>query len=262
VQDLRPAADRAADWIAARRRAGVLFVGLDFDGTLAPIVADPGAAAALPEARAAVAALARRSDCRVGVLSGRALDDVRTRLGIADVWYAGNHGFEIMGPGLPYRVHPGAQAARPALDRCLRRLAALAALPGVSVEDKGLSASVHVRNVPSVDVAGRAAAAVRGACAAEAALRVTEGLEVLELRPALAWDKGRALRFLLEALRVPDGAPVVFIGDDATDEDAFRALRGRGEGVIVGDPPRADTAATAWLRGPADVAMLLRALAA
>ena len=96
-------------------------------------------------------------------------------------------------------------------------------------------------------------------------LRVTEGKELLEVRPAVDWHKGRAVEFLLDQIDPPQGSPVLYIGDDRTDEDAFRALRARsgihGEGVAVGDPPPSDTAATAYVRTPGEVAKLLEALA-
>src|SRR5690606_27975145 len=70
-------------------------------------------------------------------------------------------------------------------------------------------------------------------------------------------DKGRAAWFIIEALGIAPGAPVLFIGDDTTDEDALRALAGRGHGIVVGDPPPADTAAAFFLRStPAVVACL------
>jgi trehalose 6-phosphate phosphatase len=88
---------------------------------------------------------------------------------------------------------------------------------------------------------------------------------VLEVRPAVDWDKGRAVRFLLDALRPAAGVPVLYLGDDRTDEDAFRALRAwraeGAEGVIVADPPPERTAAAAYLRSPAEVATLLARLA-
>ena len=94
-------------------------------------------------------------------------------------------------------------------------------------------------------------------------MTVTEGKAVVEVRPDVDWDKGRATRFILAALEAGAGTGVVaiFIGDDRTDEDAFRALRGRGDGVVVAPAPPPDTAATAWARSTEEVVAVLEALA-
>ena len=89
-------------------------------------------------------------------------------------------------------------------------------------------------------------------------VHVTRGRKVLELRPQVAWDKGRALLHLLEALALheaPDVLPI-YIGDDRTDEDAFGVLRGRGVGILVSSIPKA-TAAAYTLRDPEQVRRLL-----
>ncbi|HKJ93919.1 MAG TPA: trehalose-phosphatase [Longimicrobiales bacterium] len=250
--------DKMQAWRERRRLAGRMLVAVDFDGTLSPIVERPEDAAIVPAARAALSDLAARGDTVVAVVSGRSLADVRARVGLAGVFYAGNHGLEIEGPGLE-RVHPAAASARPHLAAAGRRLASeLAAWPGVQVEDKGLTLSVHYRRADA-GVGERVVAAARRVCDA-ASLRLTEGKKVVELRPAVDWDKGRATVFLLEVV-APGGAPVLFIGDDRTDEDAFRALGQGGAGVLVSAAPPPDTAATAFVRSPAEVAALLRELA-
>jgi trehalose 6-phosphate phosphatase len=144
MHDAETLADRL---IAARATAGLMLVGLDFDGTLAPIVPHPDDAA-LPEAtREVLAALARRADTRVALVSGRSLADLRQRVDVADAHYAGNHGMEIDGPGVE-RLHPGAAAARTVLTEVARDLSGhLADVDGVVVEDKGLTLSMHYRRV-------------------------------------------------------------------------------------------------------------------
>lgn len=239
-----------------------MLLALDFDGTLAPIVPQPEDAAILEAARAAVAALAARADTRVAIVSGRSLADVRARIGIDAIYYAGNHGLEIEGPGLN-RVQEEAERARPALAECARRLAALErAHEGVILEDKRLSLSLHYRKVRDDAEAEHIVHRVHALCAGVDGVRLTDGKKVVEVRPDVDWDKGRATLFLLDTLLGDSPrAPVVFIGDDRTDEDAFRALGSRGEGVIVADPPPDETAAMAWLRSTADVANLLELLA-
>ncbi|PWC43163.1 trehalose-phosphatase [Azospirillum sp. TSO22-1] len=236
--------------LAGRRPA--LF--LDYDGTLTPIVDRPERARIDDATRAAVARLAVL--CPLAVVSGRDLDDVAGMVGLEELVYAGSHGFDIRGPGL--RTQIGLEYA-PALERADAALRQrLAAVPGALVERKRFAIAVHTRLVePAAKPA--VAAAVLAAAAGEADLRVTGGKEIHELRPNLPWDKGRAVLALIDALGLGSAVPV-YIGDDETDEDAFRALAGRGIGIRVMDRP--DDTAAAWSLGdPAEVRVFLERLA-
>ncbi len=250
--------ERIGDWQRARERAGRMLLALDFDGTLAPIVPVPDDAALLPAAHDAIGRLLQRPDTMVAVVSGRALADVRRRVDFAGVYYAGNHGLEIEGPDV-HRLHAGADAAARLLADCATALrATFADEPDVLVEDKRLTLSVHYRLVDDPVRASGIRARVAACCGGRAGLTLTEGKKVVEVRPDVDWHKGRATTFLVDTLLGADaGAPVVYIGDDRTDEDAFRALHGRGEGVLVAARPDAASAASAWLRSPDEVATLL-----
>lgn len=257
----RPAWDALPAWSVARRRAGRIVLLLDFDGTLAPIVDRPEDATLPPETRRALERLRRAPDVAMALVSGRGLADVRERAALPEVAYAGNHGMEIEGPGVR-EVHAEAAAARPELDRVVDALRpALAEIPGAILEDKGLTLSIHHRMVApgaEAEVERR----VERATADRPRLRVTRGKRVLEVRPRVDWHKGRAVEFLLDRLAPPPGTPVLYLGDDTTDEDAFRAVASRpgGAGVRVGED--AGATAAAWsLRDPADVGRLLSALA-
>jgi trehalose 6-phosphate phosphatase len=244
-------------------RAGRLLVAVDFDGTLAPIVPRPDEAALPSAARVALQRLARRHDTDLAIVSGRALEDLRPRIGIAGIYYAGNHGLEIEGPGLQ-EIHQEAALARPRISACAAKLrTGLAQEQGVSLEDKGLTLSIHYRLAPDPAAEDRIRGLVQRCAAALPGLRTTEGKKVIEVRPAVEWDKGRALRFLLDILDAGSATatPALFVGDDRTDEDAFRALRGRGDGIVVAPAPPPGTAATAYLSSPEQVATLLEALA-
>jgi trehalose 6-phosphate phosphatase len=254
------ASERLPAWRAAWRRSGALVLLLDFDGTLAPIVERPEVAAPLPEALEAARRLAARSDVRLAVISGRGLADVRDRFPLEGVDYAGNHGMEIEGPGLN-EIHPEARAARPLLEEAADTVRPLVErASGALLEDKGLTLSVHYRMTPPADAA-RLREAVHAALKPRSGLRLTEGKMVLEVRPRVEWDKGRAVRFLLQRRPPPPGAPILYLGDDTTDEDAFRELAGKGEGVLVSEEPPSATAAGSWLRHPGEVAELLADLA-
>lgn len=263
MSEPRPhASERLPQWRAWWRAAGRLAVGLDFDGTLAPIVPDPDAAWPLPEAVAAVERLAARADARVAVLSGRALADLRRRLPVAGVWMAGNHGLEVADPAGAVWHHPLAERARARVASVAAALAQRArAWPGVRVENKGSTLSVHVRHAGDA-VRVQVEDVVRE-CAQQEGWRLTRGLEVWELRPTDAWHKGEALGWLLARWGWPATTPVLYWGDDTTDEDVFEWLQRRdapGEGIRVGSPTT-PTAATAWVENPAAVADLLAALA-
>lgn len=260
------AGDRADHWRKLRASEGGLLVAVDFDGTLAPIVERPEDAAPLPAGRAALRRLAEREDTVVAVVSGRGLEDVRGRLDLEGIFYAGNHGMEIDGPAVR-QVHPTARKARPALSRCVERISGeLAEIEGSQLEDKGLTLSVHYRRVPDDDGRERVRRLVREHCGEDDDLRITEGKAVVEIRPDIDWDKGRATRFLLDTLAAKRGdqradRPALFLGDDTTDEDGFRAVAEWEGGIAVGDPPPEETAAASYLRTPEEVAEFLAALA-
>jgi len=260
---LPDALDRVPDWVEGWRGSGRLVLLLDFDGTLAPIVDRPEDARPLPEAIHAIEALRARGDVDIAVVSGRGLADARELSGLRGIAFAGNHGMEIEGPDVS-EVHDEAAAARPALERVRDSLLAdLENVAGSIVEDKGLTLSIHYRMTSDSD-ADRVRDAVRSATENIEELRVTKGKKVLEIRPNVDWHKGRAVEFLLDHLRPPAGAPVLYLGDDTTDEDAFRALTawpgGSGEGVLVAAAD-GDTAARSRVRDPAAAADLLQALA-
>jgi trehalose-phosphatase len=238
---------------AAGRR---LALFLDYDGTLTPIVERPEDAVLAPETRAVLERLAQRYP--IAVVSGRDLEDVRTRVGVEGISYAGCHGFEIAGPH-EGRVHAAAAAAAAQLAAAADQVAhEVRHLPGVQLERKRYTLAVHTRRAREADE-HLVREAVERARARHPALRVTAGKKVLELLPDVDWDKGRAVLWLIETLRLEDALPV-YIGDDRTDEDAFRALAGRGVGIAVQASPE-PTAAGYSLSGPDEVRALLAALA-
>ena len=259
----RPDARRALDLARPALAAAPAGLLTDLDGTLAPIVGDPASARVLPGAAEALAALAARLAV-AGVATGRAAADARRILGRDDVLVVGNHGLEWLEPGAA-----GAAAAPQLAEVAADLERALAAIPGeagVTVEHKGLSATVHFRNAPDPDGAGRR---VRAALAKVAirAIELRPGRMSLEIRPRGAGDKGTAVEEVVKrhALR-----GLLVIGDDVTDLDMFRAARraaGQGLAVAVigvgggGEvPPEVAAAADVLLPDPAGVVALLRAL--
>ncbi len=249
---MRHATPRAILERAAGRR---LALFLDYDGTLTPIVERPEDAVLAPETREALRRLAGRH--ALAIVSGRDLADVRARVGLAGLTYAGSHGFDIDGPAGSH-VHEAARDSAPRLAAAAGELEReTAALAGVQVERKRFAVAVHFRRARPTDVPA-VEAAVDRALARHAGLRKTGGKMIFELRPDVDWDKGRAVLWLIETLRLGDALPV-YIGDDVTDEDAFRALAGRGLGIAVQDAPQ-PTAASLTLRDPDEVRALLGGL--
>lgn len=254
ASDLPPTVDAKRDDVADRLgdAPGVVLC-LDFDGTLAPIVPDADEARIDPECRGAVATLASAPAVEVAVISGRQIDDLRGRVGLEDVVYAGNHGFELRRSGRT-AVHPDAADARSRIDEvCAAIEARTEQIPGCEVENKGVTATVHYRRVPDAavdDVRDHAEEAVDDA---DADLEMLDGKQIIEIRPAVDWDKGRVVELL--AGEAPVGWEGTYVGDDTTDEDAFEALEPEGLGVLVGADP--DTAASLRVADRSDVADFL-----
>jgi trehalose-phosphatase len=247
-------AARLMDELEARRL--VLF--FDYDGTLTPIVRRPEDATLSEAMRSLLRELATR--VTVGIVSGRDLDDVRQMVALDELYYAGSHGFDVQGPGALRMQHEGALDRLPELDAAERELRGrLGSLDGVRVERKGFAVAVHYREADPGDVEA-VEAAVDYAIRRHDGLRKKGGKKIFELQPDVPWDKGRAVRWLLEqlALTGPDVLPV-YVGDDETDEDAFDALSGDGIGIRVG-PPHEPSGADYHLRDPDELERLVREL--
>ncbi|NMI01711.1 trehalose-phosphatase [Pseudonocardia acidicola] len=248
--------------VAGRRPA----VFLDYDGVLTPIVDRPEDAVISAGMRDTVRALARCLP--VCVVSGRDRPVVQQLMGIDDLVVAGSHGFDIWSPKEGTIQHDAASGFEDLIEKVTDRLRAEAgSIPGVVIEPKRASVAVHYRLVDPQEH-DRIRATVDALLAQyRGQLKVTPGKMVYELQPKIDWNKGRAVLYLLSRLGLdsPDVVPV-YLGDDITDEDAFRALRGRGISIIVGhadDPEVGDraTAADFVLESTTEVERLLSTLA-
>jgi trehalose 6-phosphate phosphatase len=233
-------------------------VFLDYDGTLTPIVGHPEQAVLSDSTREAVRTLAVHVP--VAILSGRDLEDLRRRVDIDGIVFAGSHGFDIAGPrALRKEV---ATEFLPILDAAAKELGdKVAGVPGALVERKRFSLAAHYRQADESGIV-KVKQAVSEVAARHRELRRIAGKKVYELQPDIDWHKGRAVIWLLETLGLeqPEVLPL-YIGDDLTDENAFRALRQYGIGIVVSDQPR-PTAARYALKNPAEVECFLRKLAA
>jgi trehalose 6-phosphate phosphatase len=196
----------------------------DIDGTISSIAPTPAEAMVDPGARAALGLLMERLST-VAVVSGRAPQDGAAMVGIPELTYVGNHGLERIAQGTPW-THPVAAAAQPSITSALTEIEsaarAAADVPWLLIENKGVTGTVHYRLAPDPTEAAALLEPLARAAADRHGLRLTFGRMILELRPALAVNKGTAIRELARDLGLRG---IVFFGDDVTDVDAFRALR-------------------------------------
>jgi trehalose 6-phosphate phosphatase len=245
--------------IGGRRPA----VFLDYDGVLTPIVDRPEDARMSPAMRRVVGELAER--CPVCVVSGRDRAVVQELMGLSNLVVAGSHGFDIWHPERGALSHEAATGFEELIASVTARLRAeVGELPGVAVEPKRASVAVHYR-LAGEDARRRVTELVERLLADRPdELKVTPGKMVYELQPKLDWHKGKAVLYLLDTLRLAENGHVpLYLGDDVTDEDAFRALHGRGVSIYVGLLAQLDrpTDADFTLDSVDEVAQLLDTLA-
>lgn len=209
-----------------------VLIGFDFDGTLAPIALRPSQAVLPAATRRLIKTLAGRKNFEVAVISGRSLKDVRSKVGIKGIHYAGNHGLELSGPGHSW-THPAARLARPSVKRVVRAIRTqLRKQRGMCLEDKGLSLSLHYREARGVNAPEITRKIVESAAVGfHDTLRVSSGKKVWEVRPRVDWNKGNAL---LRIAKQTKRRTMIFIGDDRTDEEGFKTLGRRAVTVKVG----------------------------
>ncbi len=206
---------------------------LDFDGTLTPIVERPEDAVLDPAMRQRLERVAARF--RTAVVSGRGLDDLVARVGVEHIFYGASHGFEIRHPNGETRSREEAEAAAATLDDLEQALGEkLAGIDGIQMERKRFGLAVHYRRVAE-DQEGSIGTTLRAVAEDFPDLAIKNGKKVFEFVPDLDWDKGKALEWILETTGLgPDTAYPIFLGDDVTDEDAFRSIDDWGCGIVVG----------------------------
>ena len=240
-----------------------LMLFLDYDGTLTPIVERPELAILSGETKEVLERLAKNEYSQVFIVSGRAMADVKTLVSIDNIIYIGNHGFEIEGAGIDFGDFPFSRF-REILEYLKWEInKELIFFKGAFVEDKGLGLSVHYRMLHSKDESIFKIFLER--ITQEFSLRneihILSGKKVFEIRSPIEWDKGKAVLWLLKADEEAiknQKAVAIYIGDDQTDEDAFKALNKIATTIHVGNPQ--STTAEYFLESPQDVTKILRCL--
>ncbi|MCK9275162.1 MAG: trehalose-phosphatase [Syntrophales bacterium] len=253
-----PSALDSMEKIASALKGKEAALFLDYDGTLTPIVDTPGQAVLSKAMKERVVKLAAL--CKVAVISGRDLEDVRDLVGIDTIFYAGSHGFDIAGPAGRKREFQQGREFLPVLDEAEGMLKEnLSDIAGALVERKKFSIAVHYRKVKDEQVE-RVTKIVDEVLERFPQLRNSRGKKVYDLQPRINWHKGKALLWVLDALDLDrPGVLPFYIGDDVTDEDAFRALRDRGIGIAVMERAK-PTDALYILRDTGEVGEFLEAL--
>lgn len=238
----------------------------DYDGTLIPIVDKPEMANLSEDMKGLLLSLAHQRHFTLGIISGRALVDLKDRVGIGGIFYVGNHGLEIEGPRISY-VNPVGNRFKPILHVIHLVLSkALGTIRGVFVENKGLSLSIHYRLAEECKAREieKIMKQVTGSAEAAGQAKITSGKKVYEVRPAVTWNKGNAVKLIMKQCGKGgrnSGLLPIYLGDDLTDEDGFRIIENYGNSIsiFVGDGEQQSTASY-FLKSPEEVAAFLNML--
>ncbi len=220
-----------------------IYLFLDYDGTLSPIARAPDKAVMPDRTKDLLCKLSKRPNCKIAIVSGRALNDISKRVGLKNIVYVGNHGFEIKGPEIKFKVPVSSRYRRVVKEIKSRLEKNLSSFKGVLIEDKGFCLVVHYRLADENDVPAIESEFYVSTFLDEFRnnIQVRSGKMSREIRPPMLWDKGVAVLWLLDRQsslirdKKMEVLPV-YIGDDVTDEDAFQALRSRGLTIFVGKP--------------------------
>ncbi len=236
--------DCQEDFFRRFERAKVVFLFFDYDGTLTPIVKKPELATLPLENRLVIKKLVKKRWSRVAVVSGRSLKNVKKMVGIKGIVYAGNHGLELEGPGLKY-FNIKASVFKKHLDAIHKQLVSrLEGYSKILIEHKGLTLSVHYRLEKSKNRVRKVFKIIDEATASyvkQGKVRISHGKKVVEMKPKIDWNKGKIVLWLIKYFRKKSSTTTylpIYLGDDITDEDAFKVLTRKGIGIFVGDAKR------------------------
>ncbi len=227
-----------------------IFIFLDYDGTLTPIVESPDKAILSEDMHSMIIKL--KEIMPVAIVTGRSLNNIMDILKMKDIIYAGNHGAEIW-DGKKLVMGKQLSESKKALEKIVRELKeVLSFVQGVIVEDKGITASIHFRMVASKDICKMHNIFWAIADGYKGLFSITSGKKVFEIRPHDIWNKGDAVKWIWENFannRIP-----IYLGDDLTDEDAFKVIKGKGIGISIGKSKEAEF----YLRTQEEVKKLLQ----
>lgn len=245
-----------------------IYLFIDYDGTLTPIVEHPDKAVISEDMRHILRDLKTLPGCSVGIISGRSLKDIKRMVGLEGIIYVGNHGLEIEGPKIKFESQISSRLLSIIRNLKEELTYKLSKIKGIFVEDKNVTLSIHYRLATRSGylLAKKIIEEVIQPFLARNKIKVSYGKKVIEIKPPVAWNKGRAVAWLLARQSFILGDhPImpVYLGDDVTDEDAFAAIKkylpaGRQEGltIYIGKPK--DSQAKYYLRDTQEVSDFLK----
>jgi trehalose-phosphatase len=243
-----------------------IFIFLDYDGTLAPIAQEPAKAVISKNTKDILRKLSKNPYCKLAIISGRALKDIKNRIGLKGIIYVANHGLEMEGPAIRFRsLVPSGYAA--VLKKIKQDLVAkLSQIKGVIIEDKGLVLSLHYRMVTRkyIPLVKTVFHETIIHYLVTNKIKINSGKKVLEVKPPLRWNKGHIVSWLCARRRFVLGRDAflpIYIGDDLTDEDAFKVVKNNGLAIFVGEPIKTSHARY-YLRNPSEVMIFLKKILA
>jgi alpha,alpha-trehalase len=256
-ETLKNALEAIDEIIEKKGERNILFF-FDFDGTLAPIGPDPDKVELQQNTKVQLKNLAE--DFPVAIVSGRDRADIESKIGIENLYYAGSHGFDISGPNNTSHLHSEA-------DRLVPLIEEIGALfkekmieyEEVWVEQKKFAVAIHYR-MADEDTVKKVHEEIRASMEDKDDLIWEEGKGMVEIKPAVDWHKGKAVLWLIEHLQMDTEKSLpLYLGDDTTDEDAFRALKGKGSSILV-DGNSQQTDADYLLESQRDVSDFIKKL--
>jgi trehalose 6-phosphate phosphatase len=251
-----------ADFSRSFKESRHVLLLSDFDGTIAVGAGRPEDTELSNDIRQKFQALAGKPQITAGVISGRSLAELKSLVAIKDIYYSGNHGLEIESPGLNY-VYPHAEASRSMMKKLGAQLEeALKDIHGVIIQEKGFSISVHYRMArpEDEDAITGAVKRITAPQSAKGEISVYPMKKIWEIRSPVDWHKGSAIEFIgckIKAELKISRLMTIYLGDDTTDEDAFKALsRPDGWSIFIGGNTKVSSAVY-YLNSVAEVEQLL-----
>lgn len=238
-----------SNWLEIIKRKK-LFLSFDFDGTLVPLKKNPDDCYLTDNIKESLNQLKKK--VRIAIISGRDLEDLKKRISIDGIFYSGNHGLQIEGPDIR-QTHPDAESFKCYLDEIYIKVKELMnRIPGIIVERKTFSFALHYRQVEInliKELKNLFSEVISSSDIKNKNIKVLPGKMVFEVLPAIDWDKGKTVLFILK--NSGEEFLPVFIGDDRTDETVFKEIGNRGLTVRIGRSK--NTSAKYFLRRQSEV---------
>jgi trehalose 6-phosphate phosphatase len=235
-----------ADYISPKSH---LVLGLDFDGTLVPIQDVPSSVFIGNKMRSLLDVLSKRQNITIAIISGRSLDDLVEKVGLGDVVYAGNHGLNIMGPGLR-KIDINALEKQQTVEKAFVLCKNLAnKFSGIFLEDKTLTFSIHYRHLNPKNVQ-ELHLCLKNMVSELGDLVIKTGKCVFEIYPAVETNKFTAFSWVTTQIGDDTNIGKIYLGDDDTDEDVFRSLK---DGICVKVGQRENSHSNYFIKDPIEV---------